>query len=137
MDLNNVFRGLSISASGLLAERVRMGLIATNLAHAHDTDRGDGTPYKRQVPVFQTILDGQMAGGVELTQIVDDTDTPHLQTHKPGHPHADADGMVTMPNVTPSFEMVDLLTAARAYEANLQAAQAAVRMAEQALELAR
>ncbi|MAG55210.1 MAG: flagellar basal body rod protein FlgC [Planctomycetes bacterium] len=137
MDLNNVLRGLSISASGLLAERVRMGLIATNLAHAHDTNRGDGTPYKRQLAVFETVLDGEMRGGVRVAEIVDDTKTPHLEKYQPGHRHADSSGMVKMPNINPTFEMVDLMTAARAYEANLQAAQMSVRMAEQALELAR
>jgi flagellar basal-body rod protein FlgC len=137
MDMINVFKGLSISASGLLAERTRMGLIATNIAHAQDTNRGDGTPYRRQMAAFETILDGAMAGGVRVTEIAEDTDTPFMKRHVPGHPDADGDGMVTMPNVNPTFEMVDLMTAARAYEANLQAVQAAVRMTEQALELGR
>ena len=137
MDFDNVFRGLSISATGLLAERTRMGLIAQNLAHAHDTDRGDGTPYKRQMAVFETILEGEMSGGVRVGQVVDDEETPFVQQHMPGHPDADAAGMVTLPNVNPTYEMIDLMTAARAYEANLQAAQMAVRMAEQALELGR
>lgn len=137
MDFNNVFRGLSISATGLMAERARMGLIAQNLAHAHDTDRGDGTPYKRQMAVFETILEGEIQGGVRVAEVVDDEESPFVRQHMPGHPEADKDGMVTLPNVNPTFEMIDLMTAARAYEANLQAVQMSVRMAEQALELAR
>ena len=137
MDFNNVFRGLSISASGLMAERVRMGLIAQNLAHAHATNRGDGTPYRRQMAAFETILEGEIHGGVRISEVVDDEDTPFIQRHMPGHPDANEDGIVTLPNVNPTFEMIDLMTAARAYEANLQAVQMSVKMAEQAFELGR
>lgn len=137
MDFDNVFRGLSISASGLMAERVRMGLIAQNIAHAQDLDRGDGTPYKRQMAIFESVLEGELAGGVKVKAIADDDSTPFGEQHMPGHPLANEQGMVTLPNVNPTYEMVDLMTAARAYEANLQAVQMAVKMAEQALELAR
>ena len=135
MDYQNVFRGLSISASGLMAERIRMGLITQNLAHANDTNRGDGTPYRRQMAVFETILDGEMAGGVRVSEVVDDEMTPLGRKKDPANKLADADGFVATPNVNPTYEMIDLMTVARAYEANLQVMQMSVRMAEQALEL--
>ena len=75
MDFNNVFRGLSISASGLMAERVRMGLIAQNLAHAHDTNRGDGTPYRRQMAAFETILEGANLVGANPYRLEPNEDT--------------------------------------------------------------
>jgi len=120
-----------------MAERIRMGLIAQNISHAEDLDRGDGTPYRRQMAVFESVLEGHLAGGVDVKEIVDDETTPFVKQLRKGHPLADENGMVTMPNVNTTYEMIDLMTAARAYEANLQAVQVAVKMAEQALELAR
>lgn len=137
MEFDNMLRGLSVSASGLVAERLRMGLIATNIAHASDTDRGDGTPYRRQEPVFQTVMEGAMAGGVRVTDVINDDRTPMVRVERRGHPMADENGMLTLPNVNPAVEMVDLVTAARSYEANLHAMRTQMQMAEQALELGR
>ena len=137
MDLNNIFQELGISGSGLAAERVRMGIIARNIAHAQDTDRGDGTPYRRHEATFSTVLEGEMAGGVRVDAIVEDVRTPMTRVHRPGHPDADAEGMVTLPNVDPTTEMVDLIIAARSYEANLGVVRTFVQMAEQSLELGR
>lgn len=137
MDLDNMFQGLSVSASALRAERARMGIIAQNLSQASVTDRGDGTPYRRKEAVFETVLDGELSGGVQLAEVVEDTLTPMVRQHRPGHPDADANGMVTLPNVNTAFEMVDLMQSARAYEANLEAMQVQVRMAEKAMDLGR
>lgn len=137
MELDRVFRTLDVSASGLVAERTRLGVIARNITHASDTDRGDGTPYRRQEVVFAAALDGAMQGGVRVEGIVDDERTPHPRVSRPGHPHAGKDGMLTLPNVNTAFEMVDLLTASRAYEANLEVSQTLVRMAEQTLDILR
>ena len=137
MDIQSMFSSLGISASGLSAERTRMGLIANNIAHAHDTDRGDGTAYRRKEAVFSTILDGQLAGGVEVSEVGEDMRTPLTRVYRPGHPQADGDGMVTMPNVDSATEMVDLMIAARSYEANLMVGKASIQMAQQALDLAR
>ena len=82
-------------------------------------------------------LEGAMAGGVQIKAVAEDADTPFESKHLPGHPDANEQDMVVMPNVDPTFEMIDLMTSARAYEANLQAVQQSVRMAEQALELGR
>lgn len=137
MNLDRVFQGLNISASGLIAERVRMGVIATNIAHSSDTNRGDGEPYHRKEVVFQTALRGALAGGVQVAGVVEDDRTPFQRVERKGHPDADENGMLKLPNVMASFEMVDLMTASRAYEANLEVAQVTLRMAEQALELGR
>lgn len=137
MDIDKVFQGLSVSASALRAERARMGLIAQNLSQASVTDRGDGTPYRRKEAVFETVLEGTLAGGVQVSDVVEDTNTPMVKQYRPGHPDADANGMVTLPNVNTAFEMVDLMQSARAYEANLEAMQVQVRMAEKALDLGR
>ncbi|MSR75659.1 MAG: flagellar basal body rod protein FlgC [Planctomycetes bacterium] len=137
MDINNIFQGLSVSASALRAERTRMGLIAQNLAQASVTNRGDGTPYRRKEVVFESVLDGALAGGVQVAEVVEDNNTPMVRQYRPGHADADANGMVTLPNVNTAFEMVDLMQSARAYEANLEAMQVQVRMAEKALDLGR
>ena len=137
MDLNGLFRTLSISASGMSAERFKMGLIATNIAHARDTDRGDGTPYRRKDAIFATVLQGELAGGVEIYDWAEDYGTPMNRVYMPGHPQADLNGMVTMPNVNPHNEMVDLIISSRSYEANLEVSRVAVEMARQALELGR
>jgi flagellar basal-body rod protein FlgC len=137
MDLNAIFQELRISGSGLAAERARMGLIARNIAQAQSTDRGDGTPYRRQEAVFSTVLEGELAGGVRVDAVVDDVRTPMTRVFRPSHPDADEEGMLTMPNVDPTTEMVDLIVAARSYEANLGVVRTFVQMAEQALELGR
>lgn len=137
MDLSRILPGLGISASGLMAERVKMGLIAGNLAHARDTDAGNGRPYSRKEAVFSTVLEGEMAGGVKVLDVVDDTTSPYKRVYDKGHPHADEKGFVTYPNVDPATEMVDLIISSRAYEANLQVMQTTIQMAEQALDLGR
>ncbi len=137
MDINGMFQGLSVSASALRAERARMGLIAQNISQASVTDRGDGTPYRRKEAVFESVLDGALAGGVQVAEVVEDEMTPMVRQYRPGHADADATGMVTLPNVNTAFEMVDLMQSARAYEANLEAMQMQMRMVEKALELGR
>ena len=137
MNLNNLFKSLSISASGMSAERFKMGLIASNIAHARDTDTGNGLPYRRKDAVFATILEGELAGGVEVADWIEDRVTPMQQVYMPGHPHADENGMVTMPNVNPHNEMVDMIMSSRTYEANLEASRIAVEIARQALEIGR
>ncbi len=137
MNLDGMFQGLSISASALTAERARMGVIAQNLSQASVTNRGDGTPYRRKEVVFEAVLEGALEGGVQVSEVVEDNQTPLVRQHRPGHADADANGMVTLPNVNTAFEMVDLMQSSRAYEANLESLQVQVRMAEKALDLGR
>ena len=136
--MGGIFGGLNISASGMSAERLRMDVIAENLANA-DTTRGpNGGPYRRKEVVLQQA-GGSFAdtlSGVEASGIVNDQ-SPMKRVYDPGHPDADKQGYVTMPNVEPVTEMVDLITASRGYEANTQALQASKQMFTRTLDILR
>ena len=144
-----MFDAMEVSASGLTAERMRMDVVAQNLANANTTRGVDGQPYRRKEVVlaerqgeqsFGAALAGAMSGGkpagVEVAAIAEDQ-TPLKQVYDPGHPDADANGYVQMPNVDSVAEMVDLISAQRAYEANVTAMQAAKQMFSKTLELLR
>lgn len=143
MPFSNLFGATAISSSGMTAERFRMEVIANNIANANSTQSANGGPYRRQDVVFSEVL-GQATGksglpalgGVEVTGVVEDQ-TPFNRVHNPSHPDADDDGYVRLPNVQLPIEMVNLLTASRAYEANLKAIQTFRQMSEQALTLLR
>lgn len=136
----SLFHSFDISASGLSAQRLRMDTIANNLANVNTTRTERGGPYRRQMPVFQAREDfaARMTRlqGVRAVAIVEDTDPPRL-VYDPAHPDADADGYVRMPNVNVVTEMVDMISASRAYEANIAALNAAKAMAMKALEIGR
>lgn len=140
--LNKMFSGMRIAASGMKAERLRMDVIARNIAHAQTTHMPDGSgPYRRQIAHFGTVLESQIGGekqigGVEVTGVHADMTTPFEQVLDPGHPDADERGFVRMPNVDAMLEMADLITASRAYEANITVEQGFTRMAQRALRLA-
>jgi flagellar basal-body rod protein FlgC len=135
---------LSVSASGLSAERTRVNLAASNLANAEATRGPDGGPYRRRDPVMEAIsfgdalsrADGQPPGGVKVAQVVEDQN-PGRKVYSPGHPDADADGFVTLPNVNPIHEVVNLMSASKAYEANATAVETLKSMAQRALDVAR
>jgi len=143
MPFSNLFAAGAISGSGMSAERFRMEVTANNIANANSTRSANGGPFRRQDVVFAEVLgaatrpDGSPAlAGVQATELVEDpTELPRV--YMPGHPDADAEGFVRMPNVQLPIEMVNLLTASRAYEANLRAAQTFRQMNEQALSLLR
>jgi flagellar basal-body rod protein FlgC len=142
----SLFGGLEISASALTAERLRMDVVAENLANAQTTRGADGEPYRRKEVVLQeragsfgaslSAAMNQRGGGVEVAGIAEDQ-TPLKRVYDPGHPDADQDGYVAMPNVDTVTEMVDLIGAQRAYEANVTAMQAAKQMFSRTLELLR
>ena len=146
----SMFGGLEISASGLTAERLRMDVTAENLANAQTTRGADGQPYRRKEVILQeapgsfgatlsSVIGGGSntnGGGVHVAGIVEDP-TPPKRIYDPGHPDADAQGYVSMPNVDTVTEMVDLISASRAYEANVTAMQAAKQMFSRTLELLR
>ncbi len=136
--MSSLFGSLGISGSGMTAERMRMDVIAENLANADTTRTENGTPYRRKEVVlqsagssFQNVLDG-----VQVAGIVDDT-TPARRVYEPGHPDADAQGYVTLPNVDPVTEMTDLITASRGYEANVTAMNDAKQMFSKSLDILR
>jgi flagellar basal-body rod protein FlgC len=135
-----LFDALDASGSALSAERLRMDVTAENLANAQSTRGADGTgPYKRKEVVLEqagsTFADSlQAARGVRVAGIVEDS-TPPRRVYDPGHPDADAQGYVTMPNVNTVTEMTDLIGASRAYEANVTAMQTAKSMFARTLDL--
>ncbi|MBL8858675.1 MAG: flagellar basal body rod protein FlgC [Planctomycetes bacterium] len=129
------------SSSGMSAERTRIDVIARNLANAEVTRTPEGGPYRREVVRFAQIMAKEAGksvptGGVRVASIDKDMKTPFERIRIPGHPDADDAGWVTMPNINTTLEMADLMTAVRAYEANANAADNFVRMAERALRLA-
>lgn len=134
----SLFSVINVSASGLSAERLRMEVIANNVANANTTMGPAGGPFRRREVVFAEAMDhaGANSRGVEVVGVQpDQSELPRV--YKPGHPHADAEGFVTMPNVVVSNEMVDLMVASRAYEANLNAIRRFQEMTESTLELLR
>lgn len=142
--MSRIVSASDISASGLAAERTRMEVAANNIANAQTTKTPGGGPYRRQQVVFASLYDAATGGpnaspvlrGVRVVGIQPDmSELPRV--YHPGHPDADAEGFVRMPNVQPAMEMVDLITASRAYEANLQALRSFRQMAEHALSLLR
>lgn len=140
----SIFSSIEISASGLAAERLRMDVISNNIANVNTTRTASGGPYQRQEVslaargdsfVIPGLTTG-MANGVEVASITEDTSPPKL-VYDPGHPDADPLGYVRMPNVNIVKEMVDMISATRAYEANVTAIEAAKGMVQRALEIAR
>jgi flagellar basal-body rod protein FlgC len=151
-----MFDAIDIAASGLSAERLRMDVTAENLANAQTTRGPNGGPYQRKSVVLQTARpDGfatqlaqaseggvpgapaaQAPGGVQAVGIVTDA-APPRRVYDPGHPDADAQGYIALPNVNPVTEMVDLISSQRAYEANVTALQTAKQMFSKTFEILR
>jgi flagellar basal-body rod protein FlgC len=136
---------LHISGSALSAERTRVNLASSNLANAETTRGPNGKPYQRLDPVFESIRiasagetpqPGQDPLGVQVSSIVADP-TPGKRVYSPGHPDADPEGFVTFPNVNPISEIVNLLSASRAFEANASAVDTLKQMATRGLEIGR
>ncbi len=124
---------IDISASGLNAQRLRLDLVAENLANVETTRTAEGGAYKR----LQAVLEADATtGGVQVSSVKADDSAPQ-RVYKPGHPDADAEGYVAMPNVNPIEEMVDLVSATRAYEANVTALNASKAMTQKALDIGR
>jgi flagellar basal-body rod protein FlgC len=147
-----LFDAIDISGSALSAERLRMDVTSENLANAQTTRAPNGQPYRRKVVELQqapentsfgSVLSGAMGAGnasqpsgVRVAGIAQDT-TPNRMVYDPGHPDANAQGYVSMPNVDPVTEMVDLITESRGYEANVTAMQSAKTMFTKTLDLLR
>jgi flagellar basal-body rod protein FlgC len=139
--IQKLFDGMRASSSGMAAERVRIDVVAKNLANAEVTHTPAGGPYHREVvrfaPILRKAADGRKEiAGVHVAAIEQDKHSPFERVRIPGHPDADENGWVTMPNVNPTLEMADLMTAVRSYESNANAAESFARMAERALRIA-
>jgi flagellar basal-body rod protein FlgC len=128
---------LRISGAGLTAERARLDVISENIANVQTTRAPDGRPYSRRQVVFETITDPVTpAGGVRVAAVAR-SDEPLPKIYNPGHPDADRHGYVEMPNVNLVEEMVDLVTATRAYEANVAVINATKTLFARALDIGR
>jgi flagellar basal-body rod protein FlgC len=142
------YTGFDVAASGLTAQRLRMDIISNNIANINTTRTSQGGPYKRQMPIFESRLrelmlnlpvprENQALGdGVRVAAVVEDNTQPML-IFDPKHPDANAEGYVAMPNINMVTEMVDMMSATRAYEANLMALNASKNMFNKALEIGR
>ncbi|MEE2751798.1 MAG: flagellar basal body rod protein FlgC [Myxococcota bacterium] len=133
---------LNISGSGLSAQRVRLQAVSSNMANARTTRTDEGGPYQRRMPVFKTESVDRFGselqrklGSVEVTEVRTLNDVERV--FDPTHPDADDDGFVAYPAINILEEMVDLMTTARTYEANLKVLSTTQQMANQAIELGR
>ena len=141
----DLFRALQVSASGMTAQRARMEAVTENLANVDSAVTPSGKPYQRKIVMLRTVDGGfqdalrsvdDPEGGVRVAGVVEGTDQPR-RIHLPDHPHADRDGFVSMPNINPLREMLDMMSSTRAYEANATAFQATKSMSAKLLELIR
>jgi flagellar basal-body rod protein FlgC len=130
-----IFSSMAISASGLTAERVRVNAAASNLANAHTTRTEEGGPYQRMDPILSSVATEAGAGVVIAGMRRDES--AGQQVYMPEHPDANGDGFVTLPNVDPVHEIVNLVSAQRGFEANASAFETAKALADKALDLLR
>lgn len=133
--------GIQSTTAALEAERTRLDVISQNIANAHATRSPDGKPYQRQVVVFESALQQAIGNDkpspvptLQVARIEKDSRLPIL-TYEPGHPDADANGMVAMPNINVNEEMADMIAASRAFEANLAVVKNSRAMALQTLAI--
>lgn len=131
-----MFDALDISASALAAQRTRMDVIAGNVANMNVTenDRGEPEPFRRRIALLQGQADDLGSPGVRVDRIIQDP-APFRKLYEPGHPHADARGYVSYPNVDLAMEMVNMMEASRAYEANITMMETTKAMISSSLRL--
>jgi flagellar basal-body rod protein FlgC len=144
----SLFNLLSVSASGMSAQRQRAELLVENLANSETTRTAEGGPYRRRDAVFETSTQGSPfsgifeeklatpAVGVQVSEIVVDSRDPELR-YQPGHPDARPDGYVAYPRINPAEDMADLMSATRGYQANVAAMSAVKDMLQRSLDLMR
>lgn len=137
------FLGFDSIASGLTAQRLRMDVIAGNIANVNTTRTAEGGPYRKKSVVFQEKLNecialpfdtGSASSGVKVAGIVE-SEEPPLLVYQPDHPDANEEGYVAMPNVNMVYEMTDMISASRAYEANLMTMNMASTMFSNTLDI--
>ncbi len=134
LEVSSSFGPIDIAVSGMQAQNKQIGAISSNVANAQSTDNGDGSPYRRLEAIFRAA--GDEIDGVTVDEIAADmSEFPRIL--KPGHPDADDQGYVSLPNVDLPVEMINLNVAARAYQANVAVMKRYQRMVESTLELLR
>jgi flagellar basal-body rod protein FlgC len=129
-----LFRALEISSSGLRAERTRMDVIASNIANSGRTGKPGVGPYRRREVRLESVPFDRLLSSVKVSGVSEDP-SPFEVVSRPGHPDADREGRLELPNVNIAFEMVDMIVAARTYEANLSASRMFREMAEHAMSV--
>jgi len=137
-------QALDISVSAIHANRAHMEVISSNLANINTTRTEQGGPYRRKIPVFSekplefaealNAAESKLSGGIEVSEIVDDP-TPFQKVFNPGHPDADSEGFVSLPNVSMAKEMVDMVYVSKVYEANITAYNATKKMEQETLQI--
>lgn len=137
-------QALDISVSAINANRINMEIISSNLANINTTRTEQGGPYRRKVPVFNekplefsqalNTAEKNLSGGIEVSEIAEDP-TPFPKVFNPGHPDADKDGFVSMPNVSMAKEMVDMVLVEKIYEANITAYNTTKKMESETLSI--
>ena len=144
----SLFSLLSVSASGLAAQRARAELLVENLANAETTRTPQGGPYRRkdvvftserQVSAFSSVFQAELGDsvtGVSVSEVIEDSREP-VKRYMPGHPDADEAGYVAFPRINPAEDMVDLMGASRGYQANVSAMTAIKDMIHRSLDLLR
>jgi flagellar basal-body rod protein FlgC len=139
----SLFSALSVSSSGMTAQRTRAELLVENLANSETTRTPSGGPYRRKDAVFTTsdqgspfssVFENELGTGVRVDDIVQDEREPDRR-YMPGHPDADAEGYVGFPRINPAEDMVDLLSASRGYEANVAAISAVKDMIARSIDI--
>ena len=141
----SLFSSLSVSASGMSAQRTRAELLVQNMANSETTRTPEGGPYRRKDAVFATadetspfsaVFQNELGTGVQVSEIVEDQSEPERR-YMPGHPDADRDGYVAFPKINPAEDMVDLMGASRGYAANVAAMSAIKDMINRSIDLMR
>ena len=133
--------GVDNTAAALSAEQTRLDVISENIANANTTHGADGKPYQRQVVVFESALQQAMSsdGSVQMPAIqvarIETDNSPPIKVYDPGNPDADAQGMISTPNININEEMADMITASRTFEANLAVVKNARAMAMETLAI--
>ena len=141
----SLFSSLSVSASGMSAQRTRAELLVQNMANSETTRTPEGGPYRRKDAIFSTadetspfsaVFQNEMGTGVQVSEITEDNSEPDRR-YMPGHPDADKDGYVAFPKINPAEDMVDLMSASRGYAGNVAAMTAIKDMINRSIDLMR
>ncbi len=136
----SIIPGIELVSASLQAEKIRLECITQNIINAQTTRGANGMPYQKQDAVFEAVLDKSLGleglQSVRVSKIMKD-ESAGSKMHKPGHPHADAHGMVEMPNVKIHEEMVNMISSSRAFEASLSVAHTAEGLARKTLSIGR
>jgi flagellar basal-body rod protein FlgC len=135
----SLFKVFNIAGSGVQAQSQRLNVVASNLANAESVAGPDGQPYKARHVVFQTQPIGTQTAdaqtpGVRVSEIIED-DAPLRKIYDPKHPLADEQGYVSMPNVNPVDEMVNMISASRSYQTNIEVMNTAKTLLQKTLQL--